>query len=112
MPEIDANLRKAIIAPLRVREQGLVYAQLFVELCDEVTEALCSRRWRPDLPADIATFKRILGKYLEKSGEARYQALVRELALELIEHHPGDTAEEAVAVVESAMLEAAVGSDR
>ena len=112
MQHIEESLRKAILAPVRLREQGLEYAQLFGQLCDELTEALRSRQWRRDLPTDIATFKRILVEYLEQSGEARYQALVREKALELLERHPGDMAEETVAVVESLMLEAAVGHDR
>lgn len=111
MVPIGKDLRKGMRGALSAREQGLRYAQLFGELCDELTEALRSRQWRDDLPADIATFKRILVTYLEESGEARYQVLVRGTALALLELNPGDTAEEARAVAEAAVLEDALGCD-
>ena len=45
---------------------------------------------------------------LEKGAEMQYQALVRQEALRIMERHPSLKAEEAVAAIDSTMLELAI----
>ncbi len=109
---MNERLRAFRTLPLRDRERALDIAKVFGELFDEMAEALQTRQWHPDLLEEVVGMKPMLMEALEQGAEATYTVAVQKQALYIMERHPGAiTAEATVTMVDSTILEAAVGSD-
>ena len=108
----DPKKRRRVLAkitgPMRMRELGLKLARASGEDFDEIIGAVrhLGPAWA-EWERFIQGVKTRVVNELEKAAEWEYQARVREDALHIMEGHPNMKADEAVAVVESIMLDAA-----
>jgi hypothetical protein len=113
---IDAETRRRVKAvvthPMHMREIGLELAEAAGGDLDQVIEAI--RSVGPAWMEWVRFAEKVRGhvvERLEKAAESEYRALVLEDALRIMERHPNMRAEEAVALVESTMLELSLAPD-
>lgn len=110
MPFTEQEMRKHVTLPVRLREMALTRVKVYSELFDEVVEALRAGQRRDDIAADVERCKLLLIRDLEEDADRRYNICVRERALLMLESRRDMMADEAVASVDSHILELAVNS--
>ena len=104
----DPKVREAIMHPMRMRELGLEIAKASVKELDGIIGAV--RHLGPlwtEWTQRIEAVKSCVVEQLEKKAELQYRVLILEEALRIMERHPSMKAEDAIAVIESTMLELA-----
>jgi hypothetical protein len=100
--------REYVTLPFRLRQLALDRVKIFEDLFDQVAEALRTGHRRNEIAADVAECKEALTRALEEAAEWEYQARVGRQALQVMELYRDLTAEAALALVDSTILELAI----
>lgn len=104
-------LKQYITAPARWRDQSLALAKEYGGFLDEVISALKAGQPNERLAGDLLQCKVMLMESLTEAAEYEYQSELNKRALRMLERHRELTAEQAVTIIETYMLEVAVGND-
>jgi hypothetical protein len=110
MPKSEQAARNCIVLPMRLREIALNRASILAEIVDDTLDALRTGRRSHEVAELVAASKDHLTEALEEGAEWEYQARVREQAMKILERHRDMTAEQALSLVESTILELAIAS--